>query len=140
MRYILIDANSPGMEGIDQLTNQDVVAFLPECPIPDDPAQEISIITQDKNFTIPGNLKNPVRIYPSILRCIRKTRFQECNRILDSLDLDDTQKKQVIFWIKRAHCIRNCGKRKYKTHNRLQNILQNQEQLAKIYQAVKDLL
>lgn len=140
MRYILIDANSAGMEGLDWLTDRDIVAILPECPIPDDPAQEISIITQNRDLIIPENLRNPVRIYPSILRCIRKTRIRTCNRILNSLELDDSRKEQIAFWVRHAHCIRNYEKRKYKTHNRLQKILRNPEQLAKIYPAVRELL
>ncbi|MDE7121839.1 MAG: hypothetical protein K2O42_06730, partial [Oscillospiraceae bacterium] len=60
--------------------------------------------------------------------------------ILTSLQLEESEREQAAFWIKRSRCICDPGKRKYKTHNRLQKIFKNPRQLAEVYHAVRELL
>lgn len=88
----------------------------------------------------PEVIQNPGRIPPASYQVRRKRRNQEYEWILDSLGLEESVRKQAAFWLKRSRCICNPGRRKYKTHNRLQKILKNPEQLAEVYDAVRDLL
>ena len=88
----------------------------------------------------PEVIPNPGRIQLQSYRQRRKRRNQEYEWILDSLELEESVRTQAAFWIKRSRCIHNPGKRKYKTHNRLQKIFKNPRQLAEVYHAVRELL
>ncbi|MDE5768812.1 MAG: hypothetical protein K2H82_05440 [Oscillospiraceae bacterium] len=85
-------------------------------------------------------IPNPGRTQLQSYRQRRKRRNRECEWILDSLKLEESVREQAAFWIKRSRCICDPGKRKYKTHNRLQRIFKNPRQLAEVYDAVRDLL
>ncbi|MDE6657448.1 MAG: hypothetical protein K2J88_02560, partial [Oscillospiraceae bacterium] len=112
-----------------------------ELVIKDTPVQEIIVISTRENFlALQKNSGNKIYRYASMSKYFSDSFRRKRNEVLNHLVLEDSQKEQVNFWVRRAHCIQDSGKRKYKTHNRLQAILKNSEQLKQIYQAVKPFL
>ena len=105
------------------------------------PVQEIIMIsTKEKFLALQNNYKTKIYRYASVSKYFSDSFRRERNEVLNNLVLEDSQKKQVNFWVRRAFCIKDSGRRKYKTHNRLQAILKNSEQLKEVYQAVKPFL
>lgn len=88
----------------------------------------------------PEVITNPVRTQCTSYQKRRKRRIQECEWILDSLGLESSAREQTAFWVKRSWCISDHGRRKYKTHNRLQRIFKDPEQLTEVYQSIRELL
>lgn len=118
-----------------------ITANFWELAVKNIPVQEIIIIsTQEKFLALQNNYKTKIYRYASVSKYFSDSFRRERNEILNNLILEDSQKEQVNFWVRRAFCIKDSGRRKYKTHNKLQAILKNSEQLKQIYQAVKPFL
>lgn len=102
----------------------------------------IVISTREKFLALQENPPDKTKIYryASVSKYFSDSFRRERNEVLNNLVLEDSQKEQVSFWVRRAFCIKDSGRRKYKTHNRLQAIVKNSEQLTQIYQAVKPFL
>lgn len=109
------------------------------------PAQEIVIISTKENYLIWQNYfendsQKKIYRYASVEKYFSNSWKRQRNEVLTQLAIEDSLKEQVGFWVRRAYCIKDSGRRKYKTHNRLQNIIKNSRQLKEIYQAVKPFL
>ncbi|GEM_PF-2716234 len=70
----------------------------------------------------------------------RRLWSQNVKRLLDRMQLAAGYDKALNLIIKHARGISNPGRRKWKTHNRIQNLVRNREQCTEIYQAVLPLL
>jgi len=108
------------------------------------PGDEIIILAKKELFSgllraYPESREN-IFVYSSYMRYVRHTWKRERNIMLSRLPLKPEQKEQVAFWVRRAYCISDPGRRKYKTHNRIEAIIGNGELLRWVYADVRPFL